>query len=256
MTAVQRLATLGRAARESVRSPVRQPLAELVAVIPYAGSGATGTVARLVRELEPVLMSELNVKRVRWAETGDALVTLEAKANFRQLGKRFGKSTPLAAKGAEALSSDALHRFEHGDAVAISVDGVDHVLEAGDVTVVRRATGGYVVQESDGYVVALDAEVTPELRAEGLARELISRVQRMRKEAGLAVSDRITLLMDGDADVAAAARAHTEYVARETLASSILVGTRRGTTAPSDHTLTQTLDFDGRSLVVTLSKDS
>src|SRR5438105_2985605 len=97
MDAVRRLATLGRAARETVKIPVRQPLGELVAVTPFEGPGAVGAVAGLIRELEPLLAAELNVKRVRWAASGDALVTLEAKANFRALGKRFGKATPLAA---------------------------------------------------------------------------------------------------------------------------------------------------------------
>jgi isoleucyl-tRNA synthetase len=275
MDAVRRLATLGRAAREGVKIPVRQPLGELVSVIPFPeGGGATGEVARLVRSLERLLAAELNVKQVRWAASGDALVTLEAKPNFRVLGKRFGKSTPTAAQAVSGLGAEALRRFERGEAVGVAVDGVDHVLEAGDLTIVRRASGEYVVQESEGYVVAIDPTVTPELRREGMAREVVSRVQRLRKEAGLSVSDRIRLTVGGDGEVEAAVREHQTYIAGEVLATALAVGTSEGTnsstvqtpgtepdadgatgTSPTQHHATLTFDLDGREVRVALSKD-
>ena len=95
-----------------------------------------------------------------------------------------------------ALSGESLRLFERGGEVSVNVDGAEHRLEPDDLTVVRRAAGGYAVQEEGGFVVALDATVTPELRAEGVARELVSRVQRLRKEAGLQVSDRIRLRVE------------------------------------------------------------
>jgi isoleucyl-tRNA synthetase len=228
-------------------------------------------VARLSRELEPLLATELNVKRVRWVESGDALVTLEAKPNFRNLGKRFGKATPLAAQAVAALGPDVLRRFERGEPVGIAVEGGNHVLEAADVAIVRRASGDYVVQESEGYVVAVDPTITPELRREGVARELVSRVQRMRKEAGLAVSDRIRLRVAGDTEIEAAVREHESYVVGEVLATSLAVGTHEGTTFPvagedggagapdalphSRHHAAQSFDLDGREVRVALSKD-
>jgi isoleucyl-tRNA synthetase len=245
-------------------------------VIPFAeGGGAGGDVARLARELEPVLASELNVKQVRWAASGDSLVTLEAKPNFRELGKRFGKATPLAAKAVSALGAEALRRFERGEPVGVAVDGADHTLEPGDLTIVRRASGEYVVQEAEGYVVALDPTVTPALRREGLAREVVSRVQRLRKEAGLAVSDRIRLVVEGEGEVEAAVREHQTYIASEVLATSLSIGTSGGTmsstvatpeaaapdrdgqtpVSPSQRHATQTFDLDGREVRVTLSKD-
>jgi isoleucyl-tRNA synthetase len=231
-------------------------------------------VARLVRSLERLLAAELNVKQVRWAASGDALVTLEAKPNFRVLGKRFGKSTPTAAQAVSGLGAEALRRFERGEAVGVAVDGVDHVLEAGDLTIVRRASGEYVVQESEGYVVAIDPTVTPELRREGMAREVVSRVQRLRKEAGLSVSDRIRLTVGGDGEVEAAVREHQTYIAGEVLATALAVGTSEGTnsstvqtpgtepdadgatgTSPTQHHATLTFDLDGREVRVALSKD-
>jgi isoleucyl-tRNA synthetase len=250
--AVRRLATLGRAAREAVGLNVRQPLGELVAVAPGAGVGAGETaMGRELHALAPLLAAELNVKQVRWATSGDALVTLEAKPNFRHLGKRFGKATPRAAAAVAALPADALRAFEHGDPVSVTVDGADHPLEADDLSVLRRASGAYAVQEESGYVVALDPRVTPELKAEGIARELVSRVQRLRKESGLQVSDRVALHVAGPPEVEAAAEAHRGYLAGEVLAATLRVG------GPDDALpsgFTRTVDLDGAAVRVSLSK--
>jgi isoleucyl-tRNA synthetase len=134
------------------------------------------------------------------------------------------------------------------------------------------------VQEEGGYVVALDPALTPELRAEGVARELVSRVQRLRKEAGLVVSDRIRLAIAGPPEVEAAARAHRAYIAGEVLAADLRVGDERGgdgtpgvgggyPTAPPAGAatgaedalasgVTRTVELDGSAVHVSLSKDT
>ena len=263
MEAVRRLVNLGRAAREDIGIGVRQPLGALVVVAPLHEAHVT----EALRGLAPVLAAELNVKTVQWATSGDALVTLEPKANFRALGKRFGKSTPLAAQAVAALGPASLHAFERGEPVSIAVDGVDHPLEPGDLTILRRAAGAYAVQEEGGYVAALDVTVTPELRAEGLAREVVSRVQRLRKEIGLEVSDRIALRVAGNGDVEAAVRAHAGYVAGEVLALALDVGADGSATAdagagstaaaavdPLTSAVSRTLEIDGAAVHVTLRK--
>jgi isoleucyl-tRNA synthetase len=161
---------------------VRQPLSRLVCVAPKMSESS-------LAPLLPILASELNVKRVEVATSADALVTLEAKANFRALGKKFGKQTPLAAEAVSSFTSEHLRRFEQGEELSVTVDGDTHTITHDDLTIVRRASGALVVQEEHGYFAAIDPAMTPELRQEGMARELISRVQRMRKDAGLAVSD-------------------------------------------------------------------
>ncbi|HEX6535368.1 MAG TPA: isoleucine--tRNA ligase [Gemmatimonadaceae bacterium] len=211
------LATLARSAREEAGIKVRQPLPRLVCVVPNYRAGT-------FTALEPLLRSELNVKVVEFASSGDALVRLEAKPNFRALGKRFGARTPLAARAVSALSSEALFALERGEPVAIALDGESHQVGPDDLEIVRRASGALVVKEAGGYVAAIDPAVSPELAREGLARELVSRVQRMRKEAGFAVSDRIHLQVTGGADVEAAIRGHEAYVAAEVLASEVTIG--------------------------------
>jgi isoleucyl-tRNA synthetase len=175
--------------------------------------------------LVPLLAVELNVKRVDFATSGDALVSLEARPNFRALGKKFGKRTPEAAQAVAAFTSDDLRRFEHGEPLAVSVAGESHLLAPDDLTIVRRASGPLMVQEDGGYFVALDTTITAELRREGMARELVSRVQRMRKDAGLAVSDRITLFIAPatNEDLQAVLSEHGVWIQSEVLATELVL---------------------------------
>jgi isoleucyl-tRNA synthetase len=234
MSAVRTLARLGRAAREEAGIKVRQPLLRLVCVAPDIDEA-------VLEPLVPLLQSELNVKQVDFATTADALVTLESKPNFRSLGKKFGKKTPLAAEAIKAFASEQLRLFLRGEPLVVTVDGETHALDQEDVTIIRRASGALVVEEDGGFFAAIDPTVTLELKREGLARELISRVQRMRKEAGLAVSDRIALTVAGNDDVRAVIETHGDRIAAEVLATELV--TNGELTGRYD--ATQELDLDG-----------
>jgi isoleucyl-tRNA synthetase len=244
MRSVRTLATLGRAAREQAGINVRQPLARMVCVAPESGGDA-------MTSLLPILASELNVKQVEIASSGDALVTLEAKPNFRALGKKFGKKTPLAAEAVARFTSEHVRSFEQGEELFVTVDGETHAISADDLTIVRRASGALVVQEEHGYFAAIDPELTPELRREGMARELISRVQRMRRDAGLAVSDRIRLWVGGDVAMLEAVTTHRDWIAGEVLATDVAIGG-----AEEGNTLArQRVDLDGIRAELALTKD-
>jgi len=214
MGAIRTLARLGRAAREDAGIKVRQPLSRMVVVAPHIPDAS-------LEPLTPLLSIELNVKQVEIARSGDALVTLEAKPNFRALGKKFGKKTPLAAQAVAAFTSDELRAFLRGEPLVVSVEGDSHELVPDDMTIVRRASGDLVVQEDGGFFAAIDPTVTPELKLEGYARELISRVQRMRKESGFAVSDRIALTVAGGSEVKAVIDTHGAWIADEVLATEL-----------------------------------
>jgi isoleucyl-tRNA synthetase len=234
MAAIRTLARLGRAAREEAGIKVRQPLSRLVCVAPNVDDHA-------LAPLVPLLEMELNVKRVDFASSADALVTLEAKPNFRSLGKKFGKKTPLAAEAIKAFTNDQLRQFVAGQPLVVTEDGETHALDQEDITIIRRASGALVVEEDAGFFAAIDPTVTPELRREGLARELVSRVQRMRKEAGLAVSDRIALTVSGTDEIRAVITAHSDWIASEVLATELVFV--EGLTGR--HDAAQDLDLDG-----------
>jgi len=244
MSQIRLLARLGRAAREEVGIKVRQPLSRVVCIIPGADHSA-------LEPLLPLLASELNVKEVTFAMSADTLVKLSARPNYRSLGKKFGKSTPLAAKAVEALSSESLLAFERGEPLGISVGNESHLLDAEDLTISRLASGDLVVSGDGGYFVAVDPVITPALRREGIARDLISRIQRMRKDAGLAVSDRIIVRIAGGPDVVDAVEAYRDWVASEVLAKDIIVGDA----ALHGQQAVESVDLDGPTARIAITKE-
>jgi isoleucyl-tRNA synthetase len=249
---IRTIATLGRAAREEAGVKVRQPLARMVCVVPIPGVASSEAGARsqaMLEELSPLLAAELNIKRVEFISSADDLVTLQAKPNFRSLGKKFGKKTPLASEAVQALSSEALREFEAGKPLYVSVENESRELSAEDLTIVRRASGELVVKEERGYFAALDPVVTRELRLEGLARELVSRIQRLRKELLFAVSDRITLHVGADAEIQEAVKVFEKWIADEVLAMRVSIGDK----IEGKHA-THAFDLDGQSVEVALER--
>jgi isoleucyl-tRNA synthetase len=242
MDDIRVLARLGRAAREEAGIKVRQPLSRLVCVAP------SGTGTQYLTPLTALLATELNVKAVVFADSSDALVTLSAKANFRTLGKKFGRQMKAAAEAVLALSSDALLTIERGEGYTLTAGGESHAITLEDVLIERHAAGALVVAQDGARFAAVDPTITAELRAEGLARELVSRVQRLRKDTGLAVSDRIRLVVSGADDVQDAIRTHTAWIVGEVLATELLVGD--GDHAP--HAVST--DLDGIPVRITLTQ--
>jgi isoleucyl-tRNA synthetase len=252
MQDLRTLTGLAHAARDVADVKVRQPLPSVQCVVP-GDAGAVSALAGL-------LAAELNVKQVEFVTSTDALVSLEAKANFRTLGKKFGKETPQVAEAVGTMPADLLRQLAAGESVSIDVAGVARLIAPDDVAIIRRASGDAVVQEHAGYGVALDATITPALRAEGLAREVVSRVQRLRKEAQLAVSDRITVAVAGDDELQGAVAAHRDHIAQEVLAVRLLLGDEAGSpfrTDGNDSTWTAslTVDVDGRPVRLALTKE-
>jgi isoleucyl-tRNA synthetase len=244
MRVVRILARLGRAARETVKVRVRQPLGTLQAVVPDP--------AVLTDELLDVLRDELNVKRVQFLQGAGDLVTLRAQPNFRQLGRRFGSQTQQAAQAVKALDQAALAAYARGGIANIVVGGETFQLEPGDVDVAEDAAGDLAVETDESCTIALDPTIDEALRLEGFARELVNRIQRIRKDSGLAVSDRIRLGVYGAGDVLRAADEHAAYITAETLAVSLATGA-----APDGENgdgAVQTLDLDGAIVGISVAR--
>ena len=156
-----------------------------------------------------IVREELNVRELRFVSEADELGEVELKPNYRTLGPRFGKHMPLVAAAVAGL--DAAHAaatLRDGGHVAISIDGQDHELTAEDLQVSMKPLEGYQVEREGSHAVALELEIDEELQVEGWAREIVRAVQRARQDAGLEVTDRIVLTLDGDDSLLAAARAH------------------------------------------------
>ena len=209
---------LGLGARAKAKIKVRQPLREAVVV-------ADGRERAAIERLAEVVREELNVASIRFVAAAGELGSYEVKANYRSLGPLFGKQMPLAAAAIAALEpSHVAEAVRDGGTVGIEVAGRDHTLTAADLILTMRAPEGYSVEREGAHAVALDLNLDEQLRREGLAREVVHAVQNARKAAGLQVEDRISLWLDGDAEVLAAAEAHRDYIAGETLALKLAIG--------------------------------
>ncbi|MFQ5528848.1 MAG: isoleucine--tRNA ligase [Gemmatimonadota bacterium] len=216
MEDVRRLATLGRAAREEAGIRVRQPLRELQAVLPG------GRV--LDESLIALLKTELNVKSVVFPRADDDIVRLSAKPDFGALGPRFGSSTPAVATAIGELGTEEVRRLRAEGRLELVVDGLVAEIGPADVAILEEASGDLVVQAEDGYLAGLMTALDEELLSEGRAREIVNRVQRLRRESEFAVSDRVRLGIEGPAQIERAADEHLDYIGAETLAVSITVG--------------------------------
>ena len=239
MDAVRRLASLARAAREERNIRVRQPLRRMQVAVPASVRGPA------FDELLGLLRAEVNVKEIQVVASDTDLVRLRAKPNFRTLGKRYGKRTPAVVTAAARLTANQLRGLEQGMPATLEVDGESVTYQPEDIAVEREVVSDWLVQSSGPFVVALDPHLDEVLRREGLAREVVNRVQRIRKDAGFLYADRIGLWIDGDVPVLEAVRAHADYIRRETLTRCLEVGAR----APSPD-LEQKVDIDGHGAVV------
>lgn len=228
MTLARRLVELGRGARSEAGVKTRQPLGRLL--VPGV------SYARLSNELIVEIASELNVGTVEsFASAGD-LVDYTAKGNFRALGKRFGKDTPrvaaaIAAADAVVLATELATKGES----SVDFEG-GTVVSAAEVLISERPREGWSVVNEQGETVALDLELTPELRRAGLVRDAIRQVQEQRKQAGLEVSDRIALTWSAAGELADALREASGLVADEVLATTLTEGEPVGNVV-SDETL-------------------
>jgi len=248
MAAARTLSTLGRAARESAGIKVRQPLGALTCVVPGLDAAWHSMIA-------PLVAAELNIKQVTFADSAADWVKLEGKANFPVLGKVLGAAMKTAKPLVEGLGQAELRTIEQGGSVSIEVPGHGALmLDASRVTITAKASTSMVVQQGDGMSVALDPAVTPALRAEGMAREIVSRVQRLRKESGLAVSDRIRLAIAAPAEVQEAVQSHQQWIAGEVLARECIVADVFP--ASIAWQAEAEVELDGPTARIALSKDS
>ncbi|NJK79112.1 MAG: isoleucine--tRNA ligase [Chloroflexaceae bacterium] len=225
-----RVVSLGRAARKQANLKVRQPLSAVwVRATPTELSG--------LQRFEDELRDELNIKQVRYFDASTDFVEYRCKPNLRLVGRKYGKQVPALTATLRDLEPEAARAValavETGKPITITVDGDALELLPDEVLVEATSPEGYAVAEAEGLLVALNTTVTPELRLEGVARELIRNVQDARKTAGLDISDRIAVYvtMDGQDgalldDVLAA---WGDYIQSETLANVLEL-----TTAPSD----------------------
>jgi isoleucyl-tRNA synthetase len=218
---VREAASLGRAARSGAKLKTRQPLAKVVIVLAKAEQEA------IVRRHEAVLLDELNVKLIEVAPRADDYVTYEVKPNFKAIGAKFRESVPLI-KDALSKSDAAALRAQfaaQGQALIKLANGQEVALTTAEIEVTLKAKDGFAAASGSHIVAVLDTQLTPELLDEGVAREIVNRVNGWRSDLKLAYEQRIKLAISGGKKLDAIARKFKDYIARETLTVELVTGT-------------------------------
>jgi isoleucyl-tRNA synthetase len=241
MASARQLVELGRRVRVETKTRTRQPLQD--AVVHLAGRHGE------LDDLLEVIADELNVKEVRFAASTESFGRWRAKPDFKVLGPRLGGRVQAVGAALAADDGALAARLASGETVDVAVgEGPAVTIGPGDVELGQEVLEGWGIASEGGVTVALELAITPELRREGLARELVRVVQDARKTAGLDVSDRIVLGVQTSGELAEALASHRAFVAGETLATELLDGPLDGAS------FAETGEIDGEPLTVNLRR--
>ncbi|MDR2764576.1 MAG: isoleucine--tRNA ligase [Tannerella sp.] len=217
MQLAQTVSSMVLALRRKVGIKVRQPLQTVM--IP-------ATDARQMEAVEAVknlILNEVNVKSLQFVEdTGDMLVK-KIKPDFKKLGPRYGKIMKPLATAIRSMSRQAIATLENNGEFVFTIDGQQAVIKLSDVEVISEDIPGWLVANEGTLTIALDITVTDELSREGLARELVNRIQNLRKSSGFEITDKIRVVIRSSKETDAALETHREYIANQVLAVSIEV---------------------------------
>ena len=212
MELVMKLVSLGHSARQKANRKVRQPLAEAAFSV-----GNNTERAALMKNVE-VVQDELNVKQVRLLDAATEAVSHTVKPLPKQLGQKYGNKFPAIQKAILAMNAEEVARtLTSGKPLEVTANSETFQIVSEEVEVKAMAKEGFAVAEDGAYVAALVTTLTPELVAEGLAREFVRRVQDLRKTANLDVADRVELFVEASAGLKTAVETHADYIKAETL---------------------------------------
>lgn len=211
MHLAQTVCSMVLALRRKVSMKVRQPLSRIMVPVLDDAFG------RRLKSVTPIILSEVNVKEIEQIDRYNTVIVKRVKADFKQLGPRFGKSMKAVAKALEEMSQEAIAQFEQKGFVDITVDGGTQRVSIGEVEIRSDDIPGWLVTTESGVTVALDITLTEDLIAEGAARELINRVQNLRKDSDFNITDRIEMLVVSGEASFAAINNNRDYVQQQTL---------------------------------------
>ena len=240
MQLAQSISSMVLALRRKVNIKVRQPLQAIM--VPVADAHQQAAI-ELVKNL---ILNEVNVKELTFVDNAAGILVKRIKPDFKKLGPRYGKVMKQLAAAIQAMTQENIQQFEATGSFAFDIDGQQAVVELADVEVISEDIPGWLVANEGRLTVALDITVTEELRLEGLARELVNRIQNIRKSSGFDITDKITIAVLSSEDMDPAIRAYSSYIAGQVLAESIEIAD-----VVSDGT---ELDFEEFKLTVKVEK--
>ena len=224
MGMAQKITSMVLALRRKVNIKVRQPLQAIM--IPAVDDEQKNH----IEAVKDLIKNEVNVKELRFVE-GSGVLVKKVKCNFRTMGKKFGKLMKGIAAAMGNLSQEEISQLQTTGSYELEVEGQKAVVEATDVEIISEDIPGWLVSNEGNLTVALDVELTDELLNEGMARELINRIQNIRKEIGLEITDRINVTLSPDSKVEAALAGFADYIKAQVLADNVCISDNDGIAA-------------------------
>ena len=225
MEMAQLVSSLVLSLRKKANIRVRQPLSKIM--IPVASE----EMKTQLEKVSHLIKSEVNIKDIEFLEADNNILVKNVKPNFKTLGKKYGKQMKQIQAYFTNMTQDEIHAFEKNNGAHLNVDGVDVELTLEDALISTQDIPGWAVTSQDDLTVALDMTITDELMQEGLAREIVNRVQNLRKTGGFEVTDRIELLIEKNDKINAAVEKYGDYICNETLATITMVDALEGVEA-------------------------
>ena len=243
MEVAQRVSSMVLALRRKVNIKVRQPLTKIM--IPVLDD----EIRRRVKAVEGLIKGEVNIKEIELIEDTAGMITKRIKPNFKTLGPKYGKQMKQIAALVAGFTQEDIARVEADGGVTMTVDGEQLPLELADFEITSEDMPGWLVASEGKLTVALDITVTEELKREGVARELINRIQNIRKESGFEVTDKIRVVVADDELVRGAVADFGKYIASQTLALSVVIAPQAG----GEHVVET--DIDERPVTIGVTRE-
>lgn len=235
------ISSLGRAARSRSGIKLRQPLREAIIIVPEEKIQQIDKVSEIIRE-------ELNVKNLQITKERSLLQASIAKPIPKNLGKKYGKLYPKIAEAVRQLNIVEINRLSQGKIIQVFVDDLFYDIYPAEVIIESVPIEGYSIMEDDSIVVGITTEIDEELSSEGLARDIVRRIQSLRKEANFDINDHIIIYYRADQEVSDVLQEESNYIMSETLAEKIIEGT------PSKDLITGNYEIGGLQFTISLNK--
>ncbi|MBR3455859.1 MAG: isoleucine--tRNA ligase [Bacteroidaceae bacterium] len=197
-----------------------------------------------IDQMKQLILDEVNVKELKFIEGGTMLVK-KVKCNFRVMGKKFGKLMKAVSNAVDGMTQEQIAQLEREGQITLQADGQDALIERADVDIISEDIPGWTVMNDGTLTVALDITITPELKNEGVAREIVKRIQGLRKDSGFEITDRIAVKVSDNPAVRAAVEAFYDYISSQVLANSITIEDSDG----------PEFDFDDFKVNIKVTKD-
>ena len=217
MENAQTISSLVLSLRAKEKIKVRQPLQKIM--IPVDNQSQKEE----IHAVSALIKHEVNVKEIELLEDASDILVKQIKPNFKVLGPRFGRDMKLVSSAIRSFSSDDIKKIEQNGNLEVEINGKNVNLELSDVEITSQDIEGWLVANEGALTVALDVTITDDLRKEGIARELVNRIQNLRKDSGFEVTDRIDVQLQNDALVVAAIASNEDYIKSETLTEELKI---------------------------------